>query len=48
MASKGNSEIPKNELTIICSDLKQAVFLGDRSKMTLEVFQEFCGKKINL
>ena len=37
--------LPENELTIICSDLKQAIFLGDRGKMIIEAFQEFCGTK---
>lgn len=45
MASKDNPGIPENELTIICSDFKQAIFLGDRSKMIMEAFQEFCGTK---
>ena len=45
MASKDNPGIPENELTIICSDLKQAIFLGDRGKMIMEAFQEFCGTK---
>jgi antitoxin component YwqK of YwqJK toxin-antitoxin module len=45
LASKDNPGIPENELTIICNDLKQAIFLGDRSKMIMEAFQEFCGTK---
>jgi len=45
MASKDNPGIPENELTIICNDLKQAIFLGDRGKMIMEAFQEFCGTK---
>jgi tetratricopeptide (TPR) repeat protein len=45
MASKDNPGIPENELSFICSDLKQAIFLGDRGKMIMEAFQEFCGTK---
>ena len=45
MASKDNPGIPEKELTIICNDLKQAIFLGDRGKMIMEAFQEFCGTK---
>ena len=45
LASKDNPGIPENELTIICSDLKQAIFLGDKVKMILDAYQEFCGTK---
>lgn len=45
MASKDNPGIPEKELTIICNDLKQAILLGDRGKMIMEAFQEFCGTK---
>lgn len=45
LASKDNSGILEKELTIICNDLKQAIFLGDRGKMILEAVQEFCEKK---
>ena len=45
MASKDNPAIPENELTIICSDLKQAIFLGDKGKMIMEAYSEFCGTK---
>ena len=45
LASKDNPGIPENELTIICSDLKQAIFLGDRGKMIMEAYKEFCGTK---
>ena len=45
MASKDNPAIPEKELTIICSDLQKAIFLGDRGKMVLEAFQEFCRMK---
>jgi len=45
MASKDNPGIPENELSIICSDLSQAIFLGDRGNMIMEAFKEFCGTK---
>lgn len=43
MASKDNPAIPENELNIICNDLKQAVFLGNRGKMIIDAVKEFCG-----
>jgi tetratricopeptide (TPR) repeat protein len=45
MASKDNHGIPENDLTIICSDLRQAIFLGDRGKMIMDAVKEFCGTK---
>lgn len=45
LASKDKPEIPANEQAIICSDLKEAMFLGVKSKMVLEAFQQFCGTK---
>lgn len=42
LASKDNPGIPQNELIIICSDLKQAIFLGDNGKMIMEAVSEFC------
>ncbi len=45
MASKDNPGIPENELTIICNDLKQAIFLGDRGKMIMDAVKEFCEAK---
>lgn len=45
MASKDNPGIPENELAIICNDLKQAVFLGDRGKMIMDAVKEFCEAK---
>ncbi|MES1218145.1 MAG: tetratricopeptide repeat protein [Bacteroidota bacterium] len=45
MASKDDPGIPENELTIICNDLKQAIFLGDRGKMIMEAVAEFCTPK---
>jgi tetratricopeptide (TPR) repeat protein len=45
MISTDKPAMPENELTIICSDLKLAVFLGDRGKMIMDAFREFCGTK---
>jgi tetratricopeptide (TPR) repeat protein len=45
MASKVKPKIPENELTIICNDLKQAVFLGDKGKMIMDAVKEFCTSK---
>lgn len=45
MVSKDNPGIPENELTIICNDLKLAIFLGDRGKMITDASQEFCEAK---
>lgn len=45
MASKDNSDIPENELAMICNDLKKAIFLGDRNKMVMEAVAEFCEPK---
>ena len=42
MASKDNPGIPANELSLICSDLKQAIYLGDKNKMNLDALKEFC------
>lgn len=45
LASKDNPGIPEEELSIICNDLKQAIFLGDKHKMVLDAYKEFCGSK---
>lgn len=45
LASKDNPGIPENEIAIICSDLRLAVFLGDKARMTKEALNEFCGAK---
>lgn len=45
MASKDNSDIPENELAMICTDFKKAIFLGDRNKMVMEAVAEFCESK---
>jgi antitoxin component YwqK of YwqJK toxin-antitoxin module len=41
IASK-ETEIPKSELTKICSDLKKAVSLGDDNSMVLEALEKYC------
>lgn len=45
LASKDNPGIPESELIVICNDLKQAVFLGDRGKMIMDAVKEFCMAK---
>jgi antitoxin component YwqK of YwqJK toxin-antitoxin module len=45
LASKDNPGIPENEIVIICSDLRLAVILGDKAKMTKDALNEFCGTK---
>lgn len=45
MASKDRPDIPAAEQAIICSDLQRAIFLGDKGKMIMEAFQQFCGSK---
>ena len=47
LASKDNPGIPESDLSLICTDLKQAIFLGDRGKMIMEAFSQFCGTKSN-
>lgn len=43
LASKDNPGIPETDLSLICKDLKQAIFLGDKGKMIMEAVSEFCG-----
>jgi antitoxin component YwqK of YwqJK toxin-antitoxin module len=46
MASKENTKMSDSDIALICSDLRQAMFLGDKGKMILEALTEFCeGKK---
>ncbi|NCU06042.1 MAG: tetratricopeptide repeat protein [Chitinophagaceae bacterium] len=45
LASKDNPGIPEHELAIICNDLQQAIFLGDKGKMILDAVKEYCGMK---
>lgn len=45
LASKDEVPIPENEREKICNDLKQAVFLGDKSKMIMEAFSDYCQTK---
>jgi tetratricopeptide (TPR) repeat protein len=47
MAGKDNPGIPASELTLICSDLKKAISLGDKGKMILDAYNEFCGANKN-
>ena len=35
------------EIEKICNDLKNAVFLGDKSKMITEALSDYCKKKSN-
>jgi len=42
LASKDNPGIPENDMTLICQDLSQAVFLGDKGTMITEAIAEFC------
>lgn len=44
-ASKGKVPIPEADQDKICSDLKQAVFLGNKSKMITDALSDYC--KIN-
>ena len=44
LASKGNVDIPENELKMICEDLVKAVSLGDKSDMVLEVKEKYCNE----
>jgi Tfp pilus assembly protein PilF len=41
-ASKDKVSIPAQDLDKICADLRKAIFLGDKTKMVLEAFGEFC------
>jgi tetratricopeptide (TPR) repeat protein len=45
LASKDKVSIPSNEQGKICSDLRKAVLLGDKSKMISEALSDYCGKK---
>lgn len=45
LASKDSRGIPESEISLICSDLEQAVFLGDEGKMILEAVEQFCKTK---
>lgn len=48
IASKDNPVIPDSDLAIICNDLKQAVFLGDKGRMIVEAVKQFCTTKGSL
>lgn len=45
LASKDNPGIPESDLALICTDLNQAIFLGDNGKMIMEAVLQFCGTK---
>lgn len=45
LASKDDPGIPEPDRAKICSDLRQAVFLGDRNKMNLEAIKDICSPK---
>jgi len=42
LASKDELSIPENEQEKICNDLKQAVFIGVKSKMITDALSEYC------
>ena len=42
LASKKKTEISETEKEKICSDLKQAIFLGDKAEMVLEAEEQYC------
>ena len=45
LAGKKDIEIPENEKSKICSDLKMAIFLGDKNDMNYEALDKYCKKK---
>ena len=45
LASKDKVPIPKDEEEKICSDLQQAIFLGDKTKMITEALLVYCKTK---
>ncbi|MBC7557437.1 MAG: hypothetical protein H7195_10815 [Chryseobacterium sp.] len=45
LAGKKDAEIPENEKSKICSDLKMAIFLGDRNDMNYDALEKYCKKK---
>lgn len=47
LAFKDNPAIPESDLSRICTDLKQAIFLGDRGKMIMEAVSQFCRTRSN-
>jgi len=42
LASKKKTEISETEKEKVCSDLKQAIFLGDKAEMVLEAEEQYC------
>ena len=45
MATKDKPDMPENEKALICSDLKQGIFLGEKKKMIMDAVSEFCEQK---
>ena len=45
LAGKKEVEIPEDEKSKICSDLKMAIFLGDKNEMNYEALDKYCKKK---
>jgi tetratricopeptide (TPR) repeat protein len=45
MASKDKPDMPENEKALICSDLKQGIFLGEKNKTIMEALSQFCEQK---
>ncbi|HSC38096.1 MAG TPA: hypothetical protein VLD19_09505 [Chitinophagaceae bacterium] len=45
MASKDKTDMPENEKTVICNDLRQGIFLGEKNKTIMEALSEFCEQK---
>lgn len=42
LALKSKVAIPRAEQLIICSDLKKAIFLGDKTEMIMEALADYC------
>jgi len=47
LASKDKVSIPDDEQALICNDLHQAVFLGEKSKLVMDAISENCKPKSN-
>lgn len=45
LAGKKDIEIPQNEKSKICSDLKMSIFLGDKNDMIYDALDKYCQKK---
>ncbi len=42
LATKADTSIPESDRTLICSDLRQAYFLGDEHEKVIKALEEFC------